>query len=275
MKKQEEGIELYLNQKKVKKGKRMLFHQEVKISFEGKAILINENKKETDFNYQIELSNHYILNRSGNYQIIYIDSKGKQHNFYFSIRKKVPIFVFFVLFLPILLFGVFYQEGFKNKAIEKELQVAVSQEDLSITNYVFHLYFQQDSKSKTIHLVDTMQGKEKINQKIAPGTKGEFRICMDTYQSTEALVYEIQVKDKTKKPENLYFKSQTDKEYQSLEELAARELQGKINKNSEKTIPIKWEWKYEISDEKNQIDVQDATEIASYQFQVLAIGKQI
>lgn len=123
--------------------------------------------------------------------------------------------------------------------------------------------------------METIQNKKWMSNKIAPGVKGKFVIVMDTYHSTQDLEYEIKIKDKTTKPKNLYFKSRNGIEYMNLEELAKNELSGKIDKNSQKNLMIQWEWKYEISDKNNQMDVEDSNQIEKYQFEVLAIGKEI
>ena len=64
-------------------------------------------------------------------------------------------------------------------------------------------------------------------------------------------------------------------EYSSLEELAQNELKGILNSNSQKNFTIQWEWKYEISDENNKIDVEDSMQIAKYEFEIMAVGKEI
>lgn len=281
MRSQSEEVALYLNQIKARENRKITFHREVKISFKGKAILINEDKKETDPNYKIELSNDYILNRNGHYRIIYTDIEKNTHITYFSIRKKVPIFVFILLFLPILLSCTFFQKNLDNNIIEQEISIAVSeqkdQEEEQIPNLLFHLYLKkgEESEKKSINLVETISKKELINNKIAPGIKGKFNIVLDTYNSMQDLEYEVKIKDKTQKPQNLYFKGKSEKEYTSLEELATTEFKGKILKDSKEIMTIQWEWKYEISDQNNQIDTKDSNQIAKYEFEVLASGKEI
>lgn len=281
MKQDLDNLELYINQKKVKENKRILFHTEVKITFKGKAILINEDKREIDNNYKIELSNNYILNRSGNYKILYTDMNKKVHIIYFSIRKKIPIFVFLLLFLPIFLFNFLCHNNSVNNSIEKNLLIAISNEDQQkeiLPTYCFNMNLYNENKeknSKTINLSETTSKKADLIDKIAPGVKGNFTIAIDTYNSTQDIKYEIKVKDKTEKPRNLYFRSKDQTEYKSLEELAKNELKGTLSSNSQKNITIQWEWKYEVSDKENQIDVEDSMKIAKYQFEIMAIGKEI
>jgi len=282
MNKNKEKLELYINQQRAMENKRIVFHKEVKITFEGKAILINEDKKETDNNYKIELTNNYILNRSGNYKILYTDSNNNLHVVYFSIRKKVPIFVFILLFLPIFLFNFLCNNNFINNLFEKKISISIldDEEQTEITpiyNFNMKLYNdKKESNSKTISLIETISEKEIFRKdKIAPGAKGNFTIAIDTYNSTQNIEYEIKIKDKTKKPHNLYFKSKDQTEYGSLEELAKKELKGILSSNSQKNFTIYWEWKYEISDEDNKFDVEDSIQIAKYEFEIMAVGREI
>lgn len=281
MKKYSENLELYINQKRVKENKRILFHKEVKITFKGKAILINENKKETENNYKIELSNNYILNRSGNYRILYTDKNSELHTIYFSIRKKVPIFVFLLLFLPIFLFNFLCNNNLQNNSIQKDLKVSIFTEEETknikpIYTFNMNLYNKnKGNNTKTVSLIETISNTSNFNKKIAPGTKGDFTIAIDSYNSTKNIEYEIKVKDTTKKPRNLYFKGKSQTEYNNLEELAKNEFKGILNSNSQKNFWVQWEWKYEINDENNKIDVEDSMQIAKYEFEITAIGKAI
>lgn len=125
---------------------------------------------------------------------------------------------------------------------------------------------------KQIDLEETIKDETLINEKIAPGIKGEFEIIIRTNKDTQ---YNVKFISKNEKPQNLEFNIKNRKEkVRNLEELE-KELTGIIKKNKEEKITIEWEWKYENSKENNIKDTEDAKKIKKYQFEIQAIGEEI
>jgi len=105
---------------------------------------------------------------------------------------------------------------------------------------------------------------KKRYKKIAPGSSGSFLIKFKRPLNSN---YQINIIEKTKKPQNLVF-ILDNKKYTSLEE-----LEEKVNEkfiNTEKII-INWEWEYYISKNKDIQDTEDGQNAERYLFEVCAI----
>ena len=161
-----------------------------------------------------------------------------------------------------------------DKLINKETIKSIDTDE-NIARYYFDVTY-KNTDFKDINLTETIDSKTLINEKIAPGTKGEFEIILTTNQN---LKYKIEFKSQNEKPYNLKFKlKDTEQEYRTLEELQ-KEMQGEIHVNETKKINVSWEWKYE-SDEKNlkSQDMQDALDgnkIQKYNFTINVLGEEI
>ena len=95
------------------------------------------------------------------------------------------------------------------------------------------------------------------NGKIAPGSKGEFKLEIDATGSDVSVDYELKILNEVNIPQNMKFsaiiKNQEEvlseiKEKNSFKELVESGLNGKINydeKNKKRTIVINWNWPYE------------------------------
>lgn len=135
---------------------------------------------------------------------------------------------------------------------------------------------------QTINLISTCNDETLVNNKIAPGTSGDFNIVVDATGSDVGINYNITFNNETNKPENLKF-TYEDVEYNSIEELQ-NNLSGIINANDEdktRTLNIKWEWKYETGLNETEIanndsiDTQDAEKIQNYTFDISVTGTQV
>ncbi len=126
----------------------------------------------------------------------------------------------------------------------------------------------QNTKLKAFNLMDTVDNKTLVYEKIAPGTGGGFDIVL---KSTQEMNYQVYFESKNEKPTNLQFYMEDGIRYGSLEELGAS-LQGTISKNGEIIIPVFWEWVYEISDEQNEQDTEEAKQIREYNFLIYVKG---
>lgn len=133
-----------------------------------------------------------------------------------------------------------------------------------------------------IDLLSTCNNETLINNRIAPGTSGNFNIIVDGTGSEVGIDYQIAIKDEVNKPRNLKF-VYDGAEYSSVQELEEK-LSGTINANDEqkqRTINIGWKWAYETGMDENQIaqndyiDTQDALAMQNYTFTVSVTGTQV
>ncbi len=140
----------------------------------------------------------------------------------------------------------------------------------------------QDEEVQTINLASTCNNETLIDNKIAPGTEGTFKIVVDGTGSDVGINYTIKFENESTKPQNLKF-IYNEKEYNSITELQ-EDLKGTINANDEektKTLNIKWKWAYEIGSNaeeikaNDQIDTQNAVDINNYTFNVIVSGTQV
>lgn len=107
-----------------------------------------------------------------------------------------------------------------------------------------------------INLLQSIDLKTLVNEKIAPGTKGSFYVYLTSNTNMD---YEMKIVDKNKSPKNFKFE--------------INEKQGRIEKNKLKKIEVKWEWPYEIDDEENIQDTKDGENIEEYDFEICTIGR--
>lgn len=123
---------------------------------------------------------------------------------------------------------------------------------------------------KNINLVETIDNKTLVNEKIAPGTKGEFEILI---RSNEKLKYQIKFESQNQKPQNLIFYiNGKNQKYSKLEDME-EELNGEII-NKEQKIHINWEWIYDDESKNDMQDTQDGMNIEKYNFDIYTIGEE-
>ena len=140
----------------------------------------------------------------------------------------------------------------------------------------------QDEEVQTINLASTCNNETLIDNKIAPGTEGNFKIIVDGTGSDVGIDYSIKFENESTKPQNLKFKYD-EKEYNSIAELQ-EDLTGTINTNDPektKTLSIDWKWAYETGEnveeiaQNDKIDTQNAKSISNYTFDVIVSGTQV
>lgn len=140
----------------------------------------------------------------------------------------------------------------------------------------------QKEQVQTIHLSSTCNNKTLVNDKIAPGTSGNFNIIVDGTNSNVGINYHIRFTDESTKPANLKFIYESQ-EYNSVGELETI-LSGTIDANAEektRILTIYWQWPYEIGNNESEIanndkiDTQNAQDIANYTFRVIVSGTQV
>ena len=164
------------------------------------------------------------------------------------------------LYNDILFFKLFDTE--KNKE-----QNEITQEYKNI-RYIFDVSYKK-TDTKNIFLYDTVKNESLIEDMLAPGTEGEFDIVLTTNSNTR---YQVKFNSLSSKPYNLKFQNLETKEtVNNLEEL---NLEGTLQKNTLKSIPIHWYWNYENTKEGNIQDTIDSKKIKNYEFSINTVGEQ-
>ncbi len=140
----------------------------------------------------------------------------------------------------------------------------------------------QQEQVQTISLGSTCNNETLVDNKIAPGTNGSFNIIVDGTGSDVGINYNIKFENESSKPNNLKF-VYDGQEYTSIAAMQA-DLSGIIQANDKektKTLTIDWSWPYETGSNQNeiasndQIDTQNAKDIARYTFNVVVTGTQV
>ena len=158
--------------------------------------------------------------------------------------------------------------NYKINDISQENTIKSNSKNLNAEQLIFYVQY-RDTQLKDLNLSQTIDNKTLVYEKIAPGTKGAFDIIL---MSKEAMNYKISFKSQNEKPSNLQFYTiQNHKIYSTLEELGDT-LKGTILENEEKKIHINWEWCYEISEQNNQKDTEEAKKINEYKFLIYVEG---
>ena len=141
---------------------------------------------------------------------------------------------------------------------------------------------ENEEKLQTISLKSTMNNSSLVDNKIAPGTEGEFHIKLDATGLEVGINYVIKFENESPKPANLKF-VYDGKTYNTLLDLQ-EDLTGVINANDEnkvKDLIIGWNWKYETGttpeeiSKSDAIDTQNAKEINDYTFDIIITGTQV
>lgn len=196
-------------------------------------------------------------------------------------KHKKIIYIVLVLIMLVLIGYIFSKRsGYQNlyddilflnffKKQNEEIEISTQAKEQK--QYIFTL----DCKNtyfRNIDLVETIDNKTLVNEKIAPGVEGEFQIVLEANEETN---YNVIFQSKNSKPKNLKFKNletNTQKEY--LEELNP-ELIGRLSKYEKKVITIHWSWQYENTEEENQQDTLDSQNIQAYEFLIYANGQSV
>ena len=134
---------------------------------------------------------------------------------------------------------------------------------------------------QSINLASTVNNETLINNKLAPGTSGDFQIKIDATGSDVGINYKVNFVNEKNKPQNLIF-TYDDERYENVTDIA-EELSGIIDANAEektKVINIHWEWPYETGTDdeitnNDIIDTENGKNITQYTFDVLVEGVQV
>ena len=196
-------------------------------------------------------------------------------------NKKTKIIITLIIVLILI---IFFQIKLLKKVSNDDFLFlklfSDSQENLNKNNneksniYKFNVKY-KNTDFKSINLEDTIDRKTLVHERIAPGTSGKFQIELS---SNKKIKYQINLKNETQKPQNLYFKINIKNrdllESNSIEELE-KELQGVIYKNEKVIINFEWYWKFQDEDSTVTTDIQDTNDskkIKQYKFIIQVKG---
>lgn len=140
----------------------------------------------------------------------------------------------------------------------------------NVNNEIVFDMSNKNKDTKNINLLETVNTQFLVQEKIAPGSKGNFSIkIVDNEKYEEAKNYNITFKSKNAKPQNLYFylNDNEDEKYATLEEMQ-NVIEQKLNNKKQKEIIINWKWEYNNSNEGNKQDTADGMKIKEYNFDI-------
>lgn len=191
------------------------------------------------------------------------------------LKKSKKIVLLVIAIIAILLSFV------GGQAYAKYMSRVTGQGTADVASWSFKVN-ENEEKLQTISLKSTINNSTLTNNKIAPGTEGEFQIKIDATGSEVGINYVIKFENESQKPSNLKF-TYDGKTYNSLTDLQ-QDLTGTINANDEnklKTLTVAWNWKYQTGNTEQEIatndlvDTQDAKKISNYTFDVIVSGTQV
>ena len=195
--------------------------------------------------------------------------------------KKVFFVIIILLFIFIMLSkNVKFKDMFDDilflkdfRRNEKEVSAnhmnRTKENDSGVMQYMFEVSWKNTNFNR-VNLMDTINSKTLINEKIAPGLEGTFDIILKTNANSK---YYIKFENQTKKPKNLRFKDlNSQKETNTLEELE-EVLVGNINRGDVKKVSIYWFWPYESDENEDIQDTKDSKNIGKYIFDIYVIGE--
>ena len=195
--------------------------------------------------------------------------------------KKVFFVIIILLFIFVILSknvkfkdvfdDILFLKNFRRN--EKEVSAnhmnSTKENDSDVMQYMFEVSWKNTNFNR-VNLMDTINSKTLINEKIAPGLEGTFDIILKTNANSK---YYIKFENQTEKPKNLRFKDlNSQKETNTLEELE-EVLVGNINRGDVKKVSIYWFWPYESDENEDIQDTKDSKNIGKYIFNIYVIGE--
>lgn len=188
-----------------------------------------------------------------------------------SKRKKIIIIAIILLALGLLFIG--------GNTFSKQVTEVKGKGVANVANWSFKVN-NNEAQIQTINLASN-NNKNLTDNKIAPGTSGNFQIKINADGAEVGINYKISFINETNKPQNLFF-IYNDKKYKNITEME-KDLTGTIDATTgekEKNIEIYWEWPYETmidgdSSVNDKIDTQDSKNIKEYTFDIKVEGVQV
>lgn len=190
-----------------------------------------------------------------------------------SKSKKIVLIIFAIIAIILSFVG--------GHAYAKYMSRVTGHGTADIASWSFKVN-EKEEQMQTISLKSTINNSTLLNNKIAPGTEGEFQIKLDATNSEVGVNYAIKFENETQKPTNLKF-TYEGKTYSSLADLQ-KALTGIINANEQnktKTLTIGWNWKYQTGNTTEEIsasdiiDTRDGKTIDNYSFDIIVSGTQV
>ena len=187
----------------------------------------------------------------------------------------ILLFIFVILSKNVKFKDVFDDILFLKDFRRNEKEVSANhmnrtkENDSGVMQYMFEVSWKNTNFNR-VNLMDTINSKTLINEKIAPGLEGTFDIILKTNANSK---YYIKFENQTEKPKNLRFKDlNSQKETNTLEELE-EVLVGNINRGDVKKVSIYWFWPYESDENEDIQDTKDSKNIGKYIFDIYVIGE--
>lgn len=190
------------------------------------------------------------------------------------MKKYKKIICTIILIIILIIFGLLLKKVDANSQQDDILFFKLfGSSSTSTSNVNNEIVFDMSNKNKdtkNINLLETVNTQFLVQEKIAPGSKGNFSIkIVDNEKYEEAKNYNITFKSKNAKPQNLYFylNDNEDEKYATLEEMQ-NVIEQKLNNKKQKEIIINWKWEYNNSNEGNKQDTADGMKIKEYNFDI-------
>ncbi len=190
------------------------------------------------------------------------------------MKKYKKIICTIILIIMLIIFGLLLKKVDANSQQDDILFFKLfGSSSTSTSNVNNEIVFDMSNKNKdtkNINLLETVNTQFLVQEKIAPGSKGNFSIkIVDNEKYEEAKNYNITFKSKNAKPQNLYFylNDNEDEKYATLEEMQ-NVIEQKLNNKKQKEIIINWKWEYNNSNEGNKQDTADGMKIKEYNFDI-------
>ena len=190
------------------------------------------------------------------------------------MKKYKKIICTIILIIILIIFGLLLKKVDANSQQDDILFFKLfGSSSTSTSNVNNEIVFDMSNKNKdtkNINLLETVNTQFLVQEKIAPGSEGNFSIkIVDNEKYEEAKNYNITFKSKNAKPQNLYFylNDNEDEKYATLEEMQ-NVIEQKLNNKKQKEIIINWKWEYNNSNEGNKQDTADGMKIKEYNFDI-------
>lgn len=224
------------------------YRENIKFKFDGSALLLKRNKN-GKIKKLLRIVSGYKLKKNGNYELILNDD----YLIHFCLKKRIFILLFL---LGIILFIPFYF-GFS------------SQKFSYTPNDNIYIFSTTDVGFKSINLIDSYNKSTVVNEKIAPGTTGNFSIIINNNTNYD-YKYKFTFNENNLKPEGLYFKFKGSK-YYNIKDLISK-LNGSLKAHKKTNLEIEWCWDYQGDDIK---DTLDGTLALDYSFEISLVSTKL
>lgn len=162
---------------------------------------------------------------------------------------------------------------FLGKIVENKKIFWITKNSSKIAKWVFEV----NGGEEEIKQISILESENNIvgNSKIAPGSKGKFKICINSKGSEVDIKYRINFENEINKPRNLKYKY-NGKIVDNIKEIEPL-LTGTLNKESNnKEFLIEWEWLDKSDNPKHDLlDTEDGEKLDEYSFDIIVFGEKV